>query len=186
MTTTDKPPRILVADDDMGVIAAYRYVLQECEADRHLGRQAGSGLEQELFGDGDDAPDEDTSWRVHFVDQGDDAVAAVRKAVAERDPFTAVFLDISMPPGIDGYEAAEEIRKIDPLVHIVFVSAYSGYDEEDLLDVAGPPHRVSILPKPVWPLDLKAKAIAICRDARRWRASRDAVRRSLAALRDAR
>ena len=82
------------------------------------------------------------------------------------DPFSVVFLDIRMPPGLDGYETAKAIRKIDPLVHIVFVSGYSDYSEQDLAAVAGPDRRVSFLPKPVWPLQLKSKALAVCRDGK--------------------
>jgi CheY-like chemotaxis protein len=161
-----KTPRILVADDDLGVIGAYRYVLEK-PVTGLAGASEADALEVELFGsDVSVLAADDENWRVHFVDQGADAVAAVRAAIAKSDPFSVVFLDIRMPPGIDGYETAAQIRKLDPLVHIVFVSGYSDYSEQELLEVAGPAHRVSFLPKPVWPLQLKAEALAVCRDAR--------------------
>jgi CheY-like chemotaxis protein len=159
--------RILVADDDLGVIAAYRHVLEGSDSTRYLRYNSSNGsLEDELFGTSSSGASAEDQWRVHFVDQGQDAVNAVRQSISTNDPFTAVFLDIRMPPGLDGFETAARIRKLDPMVHIVFVSGYSDYDEKDLIEVAGPEHRVSFLPKPVWPLQLKSKALAICRDAR--------------------
>lgn len=160
----DLPPRILVADDDLGVIAAYRYVLEGDEGRACHHKAAVHVLENDLFGkvDGDGA--EDSTWRVDFVDRGEDAVSAVLAATEQSDPFSVVFLDIRMCPGFDGYETAQMIRQLDPAVHIVFVSAYSDYAEEDLIEVAGPQHCVSFLPKPVWPQQLRSKVRAIVND----------------------
>jgi DNA-binding LytR/AlgR family response regulator len=78
-----------------------------------------------------------------------------RNAVDDGDPFSAIFLDVRMPPGIDGYEAAERIRKLDPSVHIVIVTGYSDYTYEDFLEIAGPPSQLTYMPKPVWPDQLR-------------------------------
>jgi len=86
------------------------------------------------------------------------------EAAADSDPFTAVFLDIRMPPGIDGYATAQRIRKIDPNVQIVFVTAYSDYTEEELWDVAGPMDKTTFMTKPVWPDQLRSTAVLLCRD----------------------
>jgi len=150
----NKSPRILVADDDLGVIAAYRYVLEGDEYAK-LSRGRLEQLDEDLFGTSN-AGAGLSSLRLQFVDQGEDAVKAVEKAVAESDPFTMIFLDVRMPPGLDGYETAALIRQIDPIVHIVFVSGYSDYTGEDLLEVGGSDQRVSIMPKPVWPAQLRS------------------------------
>jgi len=155
-----KSPRILVADDDLGVIAAYRYVLEGERASQRQSVQL-AALAEELFGK-QEAIDDEPGWRVDFVDQGEDAVKAVQKAVDQSDPYTLMFLDIRMPPGLDGYETAEEIRKIDPLAYIVFVSAFSDYTLEELRDIAGGCHRTTFLPKPVWPHQLMSVARSGC------------------------
>ena len=156
-----KSPRLLVADDDLGVIAAYRLVLEDAQDSRAAQRLfALDALENELFGPSDDRQ-QFSPWRVHFVDQGLDAIAAVQSAIDDGDPFTAVFLDIRMPPGIDGYETADRIRKIDGNIHIIFVSGYSDHEPEELLDVGGGEARTTILPKPVWPDELRAVAATV-------------------------
>ena len=159
-----KVPRLLVVDDDLGVIAAYRHVLEGHDFSR---AHALDELGDELFGPSGKTMLEDFSWRVHFADQGHDAVAAVQAAMANCDPFAVVFLDVRMSPGMDGYETAQQIRKIDPDVHVVFVSAYSDYSDEELSDAAGPFDKSSFMPKPVWPHELRATAIEHCLEAQR-------------------
>jgi CheY-like chemotaxis protein len=158
-------PRLLVVDDDLGVIAAYRIVLErskECHAVENL--FALDNLENELFGAAE--PEQGPNWRVEFVDQGLDAVSAVKGAISDGDPFTAVFLDIRMPPGIDGCETARRIRQLDRNVHIVIVSGFSDYSNEELEKVAGPGRVLSFLPKPVWPEQLRRVATQVCSDAK--------------------
>jgi CheY-like chemotaxis protein len=149
-------PRLLVVDDDPGVISAYRLVLEGNES-APSARQLFSldRLEDELFGAPEPAKPE---WRITFVDQGEDAVEAVRMAVEAGDRYTAMFLDIRMPPGLDGYDVAELVRKLDPDLHIVIVSGYSDYGFEDFVGIAGPETLLTYLPKPVWPDELRAVA----------------------------
>jgi CheY-like chemotaxis protein len=155
MTTINKP-RLLVVDDDLGVIAAYRLVLERSPKRETLEHMFGlEALETELFGE---HAANDLHWRVTFLDQGADAVKAVQWAADDGDPYTAIFLDVRMPPGIDGYEAAEQIRKIDDGVHIVIVTGYSDYTYADFLEVAGPESKLTYMPKPVWPDELRKVA----------------------------
>lgn len=146
----------------MGVIAAYRYVL---DGDEFRRKADVNLLEVELFGKAHGARAESDTWRVDYVDQGEDAISAIVAATEQSDPFSVVLLDIRMPPGLDGYETAQRIRQWDPLVHIVFVSAYADYTKEDLVEVAGPEYLVSFLPKPVWPVQLKSKVQEILNDS---------------------
>ena len=148
-------PRLLVVDDDLGVIAAYRLVLEKLEARRPVPSLFGlEDLETELFG-AQDTSDTHPEWRIKFLDQGMDAVREIQWAVKSGDPYTAVFLDVRMPPGIDGFEAAERIRKLDANVHIVIVTGYSDFSYEDFVEVAGPANRITYMAKPVWPDQLR-------------------------------
>jgi CheY-like chemotaxis protein len=149
-----KSPRLLVVDDDAGVLSSYRFVLEPTSG--HA-TSNGSSLEAELFGKLAQA-DAVPSWRLKFADQGLHAVEMVRQAIAARDPFNAVFLDVRMPPGIDGHETAERIRQLDPNVTIVVVTAFSDYTYDDFLSVAGPEDKLIRVKKPVWPDNLRSLA----------------------------
>jgi two-component SAPR family response regulator len=69
-----------------------------------------------------------------------------------------------MPPGIDGYETAKRIRELDREVHIVIVTGFSDYAYEDFLLVAGPAHKLTYLPKPIWPDELRRIAQVLTRE----------------------
>lgn len=166
MMSKNRTPKLLVVDDDLGVIAAYRLVLENSNDRRAVPSMFGlEGLQSELFGiqPGSEEPE----WRVTFLDQGTDAVKAVKWAIDDGDPFTAIFLDVRMPPGIDGYETAERIRKINSIVHIVIVTGYSDYTVEDFVEIAGPANRLTYMAKPVWPDQLKKVARSLVSGARR-------------------
>ncbi len=157
------PPRLLVVDDDLGVIAAYRLVLEKSTDRRTVQDMFGlDALEKELFGA---IPAENPQWRITFLDQGIDAINAVQWAMEDGDPFTAIFLDVRMPPGIDGYEVAERVRKLDPNVHMVIVTGFADFNYEDFLEVAGPADRLTYMPKPVWPDQLRNVARSLANKA---------------------
>lgn len=163
----ERTPRLLVADDDSGVIAAYRLVLDKAEHNGRVRELFGiEALEDELFGTNQAAR---PNWRITFVEQGADAVAAVKWAIDDGDPFAGIFLDVRMPPGIDGLETARRIRLIDPNVHIVVVSGYSDYTLEDFLKVAGPEQLLTIMLKPIWPDQLRKVATILAREAKHHR-----------------
>jgi CheY-like chemotaxis protein len=154
----NKKPRLLVVDDDLGVIAAYRLVLEKTPDCRIVQNLFGlDTLETELFGE-KPTEEQPPEWRITFLDQGIDAVREIQWAIDDGDPYAAIFLDVRMPPGIDGYEAAELIRKIDAEVHIVVVTGYSDYTYDDFLEIAGPADRLTYMPKPVWPDQLRVVA----------------------------
>ena len=160
----ERTPRLLVADDDTGVIAAYRLVLEKSEQRDNVGELFGlEALEAELFGAKEAAK---PRWRVTFVEQGLAAVDAIKWGIEDGDPFAGIFLDVRMPPGIDGYETARRIRLIDPQIHIVIVSGYSDYSRGEFLKVAGPEHLLTIMPKPLWPDQMRKVATILAREAK--------------------
>ncbi len=158
-----RTPRFLVVDDDLGVIAAYRLVLEKSTERRTVQDMFGlDALEKELFV----VPAaEEQPWRITFLDQGIDAVNAIKWAIEDGDPFTAIFLDVRMPPGMDGFEVAEQVRKMDPNVHMVIVTGFSDFMYEDFLEIAGPADRLTYLPKPVWPDQLRSVARSLTNKA---------------------
>ena len=172
----ERTPRLLVADDDPGVIAAYRLVLGKADESDNARELFGlETLEAELFGGrGEVKP----KWRVAFVEQGLDAVSAIKWGLDDGDPFAGIFLDVRMPPGIDGYETAKRIRLIDPNVHIVIVSGYSDYSLEQFLAVAGPEPLLTIMPKPLWPDQMRKVATILARETKPHRVQLNPLRKA--------
>jgi len=140
--TVKEPFRVLVADDEPMLLDSYRYGIDDLSprCDRM------TELEEQLFGPADDplAPEVELCC----VRQGEPAVAQVRDALAAGRPFGAAFLDVRMPPGISGLEAAKRIRALDKLINIVIVSGFTGVDALKITHDVPPADRLFFLAKP--------------------------------------
>ena len=65
---------------------------------------------------------EDKEHNVVIVEDGYQAIEEVRKT-----HFDAIFMDIRMP-GINGVETFKEVKRIDPQVAVIMMTAYSVED----------------------------------------------------------
>lgn len=112
---------ILVVDDDNDVIDAYREVL--CRQDQ-LSKQLNSLLQNfDIQSQESHYPE----FAVDFAHSGEEAIEQVKRAQENHIRYSVIFMDVRMPPGMDGIEAAQQIRQLDESVYVVFVSAYADY-----------------------------------------------------------
>ncbi len=139
--------RILVADDEPRLLDSYRICLEPARSET----SAIDALGDELFGSQSVrvAPSYSMpAFKVDYVTQGEDAVASVRRALAEGEPYAVLFLDMRMPPGMDGRETARQIRELDSKINIIIVTGYSDHSPLDVAQVAGPLDKLYYLAKP--------------------------------------
>ena len=140
--------KILVVDDDPKVLDAYRQVLVVNEED------SADELMELLMGDLSLEQDESEktvlessdAFDVTTASAGEEAIELFKQAQEEGTPFASVFLDVRMPPGMDGVECAGQLKRLDPDVYIVIVSAYSDYSIDDIHNHVG--HDFLYLQKP--------------------------------------
>jgi DNA-binding NtrC family response regulator len=78
---------------------------------------------------------EQLGYQALTCSDGADAVALYREALEQGNPFAAVILDMTIPGGMGGMDAAEQIHQLDPDA-VLLVS--SGYSVDNLF--AGEPH----------------------------------------------
>lgn len=152
--------RVLVVDDDAMLISEYLRCLGEGFEPENATSTLGD-LEKVLFGDDTDEKGA-ARFDVQSRNQGKAAVATVKDAVETGCPFSIVFLDIRMPPGIDGIEAARQIREIDPNVNIVIVTGSQGREPENLGALVPPADKVFFFRKPFHALECRQLAAALC------------------------
>jgi CheY-like chemotaxis protein len=152
--------RILVVDDDVQIIAEYLHCLgsdfEPDSATTTLG-----DLERVLFGEETDERGA-ARFELQSCTQGAGGVKAVEQAVRVGNPFAIVFLDIRMPPGIDGVEAAKQIRHIDPNVNIVLVTGSLSPEPENLGNAIPPADRIFFFKKPFHAVECRQLAAALC------------------------
>lgn len=150
--TAEQPIRVLIADDDADIVRLYdRYLHRAAQTETQTRHKS---LRSELF---DDASTGDTKVRdIHTTTcgQGDEAVRLASEAVDRGEPYDVVILDIRMPPGISGVDAAARIRRFDEDVPIILVTGYTDIRKTDIFATVPPSDKLRYLTKPVSMFDL--------------------------------
>ena len=155
--------RVLVVDDNRAIHDDFREILANSD-DAHSELEA---LHAELFG-----PPAEPALEAFELDsayQGEEAIARVRDALDSGRPYALAFVDIRMPPGIDGIETTARLLEKDPELGIVICSAYSDYSWQDMVKRLGQTDRVLILKKPFDPVEVRQLAHAL---QKRWELAR--------------
>ncbi|MFZ5746873.1 MAG: putative bifunctional diguanylate cyclase/phosphodiesterase [Pseudomonadota bacterium] len=182
--------RILIVDDEPAMHASYRqcFAVPSGSADQGV---ALSAMAAELFGDEDadvppaDPADAPPAFDCTYKMQGIDAVAAVEESIASGDRFAVAFIDVRMPPGIDGKETARRIRALDSDINIVIVTGYSDFSPLDISRAAGPADKIFYIAKPFEAEEVIQTATAL---SHRWevdielRRTRDALAEKIGEL----
>ena len=139
--------RILLADDDPGILECYAEILGPEDDPDELAESL-TALDSELFGEESPMP-QDIEFDLTLCRQGEDAVAAVEKALEDRQPYSVAFLDVRMPPGLDGVRTAQRIRFLDPDINIVIVTGYSDMTAKQIARKVMPLDKFLYCQKPV-------------------------------------
>ncbi|WP_373500623.1 putative bifunctional diguanylate cyclase/phosphodiesterase [Desulfococcus sp.] len=153
--------RILVADDEAAIRDSYKDILQPQpppSASRGL-----DDMRARLFGSRSAATAPRDRFDLTFCVGAEDAVHAVKDALADGRPFSVVFLDMRMPPGPDGIWASTRIRELDTRVDIVVVTAYSDIDPEEISRRVPPTGSLFYLQKPFHTHEIRQIAGALGR-----------------------
>jgi predicted signal transduction protein with EAL and GGDEF domain len=161
--------RILIVDDNRSIHEDFGKILGAPRNDRG----ALDALEEELFGAAEKEA-ESEAFELDSAYQGDEALQKVKLALERRKPYALLFVDVRMPPGLDGIETTARLLEQDPEVGIVICSAYSDHSWEEMTEAFGTTDRVLILKKPFDTVEVRQLAHAL---QRRWELAR------LAALR---
>ncbi len=160
--------RILVVDDNQAIHQDFRKILCAPPATAAL-----DAMEAALFG-GVATPSADVGFEVDSAHQGEEGVARVKAAMAEGRPYALAFVDIRMPPGIDGVETALRLWKEDEDLQVVLCSAYSDYSWEEMTQRLGVSQRLLILRKPFDNIEVRQLAHAL---TEKWSLLRQSHRR---------
>jgi CheY-like chemotaxis protein len=75
----------------------------------------------------------------------------LRAAQAAHDPYDVAFVDVRMPPGIDGVETIARAMAISPGTEYILCSAYSDYSQDQVRQRVGAGPRLAFVAKPFEP-----------------------------------
>ena len=122
--------RVLVAEDDPALQQEYR--LAFAAAAPVVSARDLRSLESDLFGATTSAVNGEMHFELTVCSQGEEAVNAMRVATEAGTPYSVAFVDVRMPPGIDGITAAEHMIEIDDTLNAVIVTGYSDIPRQEI------------------------------------------------------
>ncbi|MDX2109337.1 MAG: response regulator [Verrucomicrobiota bacterium] len=161
--------RILVVDDNRAIHEDFRKIL----APGKSSNAELDALEAALFSDETEAITSVTDAPLYQMDsahQGEEAVAMVAAARREGRPYSLAFMDVRMPPGMDGIQTTRLLWREDPEVQIVLCTAYSDYSWEEITLHLDGSDRLLILKKPFDIVEVQQLARAL---TEKWRLQQD-------------
>ncbi|HEX7577427.1 MAG TPA: PAS domain S-box protein, partial [Verrucomicrobiae bacterium] len=142
----EKNRRILVVDDNHAIHDDFRKILSPAT-------KAAAALdvtEAELFGKA--VPHggmvQPIRYEIDSAYQGQDGVLLVKRALEAGRPYAMAFVDVRMPPRMDGVETTRKMWELDPGLQVVLCTAYSDYSWGEMFEKLGRHDGLLILKKP--------------------------------------
>ncbi len=136
------PQKIIIIDDNVNIHQDFIKILSSNKSNQQ------SDLEKDLFGPSTTAQISLPEFEIHTAIQGLEGIEKISDAFSNGTPFSIAFVDVRMPPGLDGIETIKRIYPIDPNIQVVICSAFSDYTWEQTADNLGIRDNLLILKKP--------------------------------------
>ncbi len=157
--------RVLLVDDLPSIHEDFRKILAKEAASPALDAD-----EAILFGG--TARASSVCFQMDSAFQGAEAIEKLQASLRSGTPYAMAFVDMRMPPGLDGVETVEGLWKADPELQVVLCTAYSDYSWMEVLARLDTQDRLLILKKPFDPVEVYQFANAL---TAKWKLSKQAA-----------
>jgi signal transduction histidine kinase len=148
--------RILIVDDTKSIHEDFKKTLISPVEDDKFNQ-----IEQILFQKKQNKKGIAYQYIIDDAYQGEEAIEMVHKAEKEGFPYSLIFMDVRMPPGIDGVETIDRIWQTYPNIEMVICSAYSDYSWDEILEKFGQTDRLLFVKKPFNIIVIKQLALSL-------------------------
>ncbi len=166
MSSIPENKRILIIDDNRAIHEDFRKVLTDT-----TGGSSMDAAEEALFGDAVASQPKRVTFQLEYAAQGLEGVEKIRQAREAGSPFAMAFVDVRMPPGIDGIETTVKLWEVAPDTQIVICTAYSDYSWDEMIAKVGYSDRLVLLKKPFDNVEVLQLACAL---TEKWRLAQEA------------
>lgn len=143
--------RVLVVDDSGDIHDDFRKILNPTNIERN--EKTNKIYNKLLSSKASNETNENNAsvlpeYEIDSAYQGMEGIQLVHKSLSENNPYAIAFVDIRMPPGLDGIETIKQIWEKDEEIQIVICTAYSDYSWIEMIKHLGKSDRLVILKKP--------------------------------------
>ncbi len=113
------------------------------------------------------------SFELSHVSNGDKACQIVKAAKESNRPFAVAYIDIMMPPGIDGIETIRRIREFEPDLEIVIMTAYTDKLMPEIIRNMELRHKLLYVRKPVAREEIQQMTLSL---VEKWNIEQESLR----------
>ncbi len=154
--------RILIVDDNPAIHEDLKEVL--CPNRLTVIDEETTALEEELFSEDEDKDSFEPDVPDYEIDdafQGEEAIEMVEQAEGEGNPYALIFMDVRMPPGIDGIQTIHDIWEKHPNIEMVICTAYSDYSWDQILEKLKSTDSLLFMKKPFDTVAVRQMALSL-------------------------
>lgn len=148
--------RILIVDDNKSIHDDFKKILIEPSVNKTIDK-----LEEVLFQETTKKSSSRYNYIIDDAFQGEEAIEMADRAEQEGLPYALMFMDVRMPPGIDGVLTIDRIWQNHPNIEMVICSAYSDYSWDQILDRFGSSDKLLFVKKPFNVIVIKQLALSL-------------------------
>ncbi|MCI5223902.1 MAG: PAS domain S-box protein [Candidatus Electrothrix sp. AR4] len=147
--------RVLVIDDNQEIHNDIKAILNPTPGSDEL-----DGLLADITGKA--VPQHNNPvFQIESAFQGDEGIRMVRQARLEERPYALAYVDMRIPPGLDGLETIKKLQKEDDRLQYVIITAYSDYSWQDISESLVSRDNLLILKKPFESIEIRQTASAL-------------------------
>lgn len=152
-----KHHRILIVDDNESIHNDFKSILNPPK----IKNDKLESIEKKLFGGKESTSLSCIVYKIDDAYQGEEAIEMVELAEKENYPYSILFMDVRMPPGIDGIQTIKKIWEKQPRLEVVICTAYSDYTWDQMIKELGATDHLLFIKKPFDSTAVKQIAISL-------------------------
>ena len=158
--------RVLIVDDEAGIHTDFEDMLNPSSK-----QTLTDSLVDALF---NEESEDKTSFLPNFellhATNGEEAYEMVRTGKESNCPIAAAYVDVRMPPGIDGVETIRRIRQIEKDIELVIMTAYTDKPLPEIVRDMELLHKLLYIRKPFAPEEIQQITVAL---VEKWNVGRE-------------
>ena len=162
--------RVLIVDDEAGIHSDFKDMLNPNGTQTLTDQLAASLLDEDLENKTAFLP----PFELLHVTSGEEAYDIISAGKESNRPIAVAYIDVRMPPGIDGVEAIRRIRQIEKDIELIIMTAYTDKPLPEIVRDMELLHKLLYIRKPFAPEEVQQITLAL---VEKWNIEQELVKK---------
>ena len=162
--------RVLIVDDQAEIHSDFQDILSKADSKATSDDLADAFLPVDSGNNTTYIP----TFELTHASSGDEAYQIIKAAHEANRPFAVAYIDIRMPPGMDGIETVRQIREFEKNLEIVIMTAYTDKPLHEIITDMELLHKLLYIRKPVATEEIQQITLSL---VEKWNVERKAFSR---------